>query len=40
VLSESATDLGSRGRDPVYGAGRIDPPTALARVIPVATARP
>lgn len=40
VLSESATDLGSRGRDPVYGAGRIDPPTALARVMPVATARP
>lgn len=40
VLAESATDLGSRGRDPVYGAGRIDPPTALARVLPVATARP
>lgn len=40
VLAESATDLGSRGRDPVYGAGRIDQPTALARVLPVATARP
>ncbi|WP_377841870.1 S8 family serine peptidase [Bosea sp. UC22_33] len=40
VLAESATDLGSRGRDPVYGAGRIDPPAALARVLPVATARP
>lgn len=40
VLAESATDLGSRGRDPVYGAGRIDPPSALARVLPVATARP
>ena len=40
VLAESATDLGSRGRDPVYGAGRIDPPPALARVLPVATARP
>ncbi len=40
VLAESAVDLGSRGRDPVYGAGRIDPPTALARVLPVATARP
>lgn len=40
VLVESAIDLGSRGRDPVYGAGRIDPPAALARVLPVATARP
>lgn len=40
VLAESATDLGSRGRDPVFGAGRIDPPNALARVLPVATARP
>lgn len=40
VLAESAIDLGSRGRDPVYGAGRIDPPAALARVLPVATARP
>lgn len=40
VLAESAVDLGSRGRDPVYGAGRIDPPTAIARVLPVATARP
>lgn len=40
VLGDSAVDLGSRGRDPVFGAGRIDPPTALARVLPVATARP
>ena len=40
VLGDSAVDLGSRGRDPVYGAGRIDPPTAIARVLPVATARP
>jgi len=40
VLADSAIDLGSRGRDPVYGAGRIDPPSALARVLPVATARP
>jgi hypothetical protein len=40
VLGDSAADLGSRGRDPVYGAGRIDPPAALARVLPVATARP
>ena len=40
VLAESAVDLGSRGRDPIYGAGRIDLPAALARVLPVATARP
>ena len=40
ILSESAIDLGSKGRDPVFGAGRIDPATALARVLPVATARP
>jgi subtilisin family serine protease len=40
VLAESAIDLGSRGRDPTFGAGRIDPPMALARVLPVATARP
>lgn len=40
VLAESATDLGSRGRDPTFGAGRIDPPNALARVLPLATARP
>ncbi|WP_187639970.1 S8 family serine peptidase [Bosea sp. F3-2] len=40
ILGESATDLGSKGRDPVFGAGRIDPAAALARVLPVATARP
>ena len=40
VLAESATDLGSRGRDPTFGAGRMAPPTALAPVLPVATARP
>ncbi len=40
ALADSAIDLGARGRDPVYGAGRIDPPSALARVLPVATARP
>lgn len=40
VLSESAVDLGSKGRDPTYGAGRVDPAAALARVLPVATARP
>ena len=40
ILAESAADLGSKGRDPVFGAGRIDAATALARVLPVATARP
>lgn len=40
VIAESAADLGSKGRDPVFGAGRIDPAAALARVLPVATARP
>lgn len=40
VLAESAIDLGSKGRDPVFGAGRIDAATALGRVLPVATARP
>ncbi|MCU4178579.1 S8 family serine peptidase [Bosea sp. BH3] len=40
ILVESAIDLGSKGRDPTYGAGRIEPTTALARVLPVATARP
>lgn len=40
ILAESAIDLGSKGRDPTYGAGRIEPATALARVLPVATARP
>ncbi|TAJ28781.1 S8 family serine peptidase [Bosea sp. (in: a-proteobacteria)] len=40
VLAESAVDLGSKGRDPVFGAGRIDAQSALARVLPVATARP
>ncbi|CAH1658019.1 S8 family serine peptidase [Hyphomicrobiales bacterium] len=40
ILGESAVDLGSKGRDPVFGAGRIDPVAALGRVLPVATARP
>lgn len=40
ILGDSAADLGSKGRDPVFGAGRIDPTAALARVLPVATARP
>lgn len=40
ILTESAVDLGSKGRDPVFGAGRIDAQSALMRVLPVATARP
>lgn len=40
ILSESAADLGSKGRDPTFGAGRIDLVGALSRVLPVATARP
>jgi hypothetical protein len=40
LLTESAVDLGSRGRDPVYGAGRIDAAAALARALPVTASRP
>ncbi|KRE09869.1 hypothetical protein ASE63_04985 [Bosea sp. Root381] len=40
LLTESAIDLGSRGRDPVYGAGRIDAAAALARAMPVTASRP
>lgn len=40
ILAESAADLGSKGRDPTYGAGRIELVGALSRVLPVATARP
>ena len=40
ILGESAADLGSKGRDPTFGAGRIDLVGALSRVLPVATARP
>lgn len=40
LLAGSAVDLGPRGRDPVFGAGRIDAAAALARVLPVATAGP
>jgi len=40
ILGETAADLGSKGRDPTYGAGRIDLVGALSRVLPVATARP
>ncbi|KQU49966.1 hypothetical protein ASG72_18315 [Bosea sp. Leaf344] len=35
LLTESAVDLGSRGRDAVFGAGRVDAPAALARALPV-----
>ncbi len=40
LLIESAVDLGGRGKDPVFGAGRVDGPAALARALPVSTARP
>jgi hypothetical protein len=40
LLMESAVDLGARGRDPVFGAGRVDAPAALARAAPVTAARP
>lgn len=40
LLSESAVDLGGRGKDPVFGAGRVDGSAALSRALPVSTARP
>lgn len=40
ILAESAVDLGPKGRDPLFGAGRVDAQAALARVLPVATAQP
>lgn len=40
LLTETAVDLGSRGRDPVYGAGRIDATAALARAQPLTASRP
>ncbi len=40
LLVESAVDLGAKGRDPVFGAGRVDAPAALARALPVSAARP
>lgn len=40
LLVESAVDLGAKGRDPVFGAGRVDAPAALARALPVSLARP
>lgn len=39
LLSDSAIDLGAKGRDPLFGAGRIDVPAALARALPVSAAR-
>lgn len=40
LLTQSAIDLGSKGRDPVYGAGRIDAAAALAQALPVTASRP
>jgi subtilisin family serine protease len=33
ILSETARDLGPKGRDSVFGAGHIDAPAALARTL-------
>lgn len=40
LLAASAVDLGAKGRDPVFGAGRVDAQAAFARLRPVATAGP
>jgi hypothetical protein len=40
LLMESAIDLGGKGRNPIFGAGRVDAPAALARALPVSAARP
>jgi subtilisin family serine protease len=40
LLMDSSVDLGARGRDPVFGAGRVDAPAALARAVPVTAVRP
>lgn len=40
LLTETAVDLGSRGRDPIYGAGRIDAAAALSRAQPLTASRP
>lgn len=40
LLTESAVDLGAKGRDPVFGAGRVDARAALTRALPVTAARP
>ncbi len=39
ILSETAIDLGAKGKDPVFGAGRINAPAALARTVSPTTAR-
>ncbi|RDJ21821.1 peptidase S8 [Bosea caraganae] len=39
LLAESAVDLGAKGKDPVFGAGRIDAQAALARALPVSASR-
>jgi hypothetical protein len=36
ILSETAQDLGAKGQDKVFGAGRIDAPAALARTVKAA----
>jgi subtilisin family serine protease len=40
LLMDSAVDLGIKGRDSIFGAGRVDAPAALARALPVSAARP
>ncbi|WNJ91648.1 S8 family serine peptidase [Bosea sp. 685] len=40
LLMDSAIDLGGKGRNPIFGAGRVDAPAALARALPVSAARP
>ncbi|MFA6968227.1 S8 family serine peptidase [Bosea sp. (in: a-proteobacteria)] len=40
LLMDSAVDLGAKGRDQVYGAGRIDAAAALARAVPLTASRP
>lgn len=39
LLADSAIDLGAKGKDPVFGAGRIDAQGALAKALPVSAAR-
>jgi Subtilase family len=39
ILSETAIDLGAKGKDPVFGAGRINAPAALARTVLPTTAQ-
>jgi hypothetical protein len=40
VLMQTADDLGAVGRDPVFGAGRLNPPAALRLVTGAVAARP